>query len=270
MLVYLFITPSGCESDVSEVPPFLYGSLLALVTLEVVIMINEVVIFSISSRGAIRDSKRRKSLPVFLFVRVILFVVEVAMVIVCLFAVFSPSVSGQLDCKEIQNGPLTFARVLLIMLLVLLAIYTVGFLVFIDACNCLTPRFLKDMTHLNVVGGDGIHDDNLSEEERKTLAEYGTGKFHRSKVGKGKIIRRMWALLLCQRSSGHRSRSIALRDLAKAIYTVFSDSDVVVSDLLAGLILVNRDQKKKQKECKCLVSEFRDVSGIYIVYTECM
>lgn len=261
VLVYLFITPSGCDSDDSEVPPFLYGSLFALATLEVIIMINEVVIFSISSRGAIHDTESRKTLPGFLFVRVILFVLEVAVVIVCLFAVFSPSVSGQLDCKEIQNGPLTFARVLLIALLVILAVYAVGFLVFIDACSCLTPDFLKDMTHLNAIGGDGIHDDKLDEKERKVLEEYGTGKFHRSKVGKGKILRRVWALLCCHRGSGHRSRTVALNDLAKAIYTVFSDSDVVVSDLVVGLILVNRHQKKKQKECQCLISEFRDVSA---------
>ena len=44
-----------------------------------------------------------------------------------------------------------------------------------------------------------------------------------------------------------------MSDSAKAFHTMFSDLDLVATDIVAGFILLHKDQKKKKLECKCSV-----------------
>ena len=44
-----------------------------------------------------------------------------------------------------------------------------------------------------------------------------------------------------------------MQDAAKALHTVFGDLDIVPSDVVAGLILLKRDQRQKRENCSCPV-----------------
>ena len=44
-----------------------------------------------------------------------------------------------------------------------------------------------------------------------------------------------------------------MQDAAKAFHTMFGDVDFVASDVLAGLILLKRDQRRKKNSCGCCV-----------------
>ena len=46
---------------------------------------------------------------------------------------------------------------------------------------------------------------------------------------------------------------MAMQDAAKALHTIFSDLDIVPSDVVAGLILLKRDQRRKKESCNCPV-----------------
>ena len=52
---------------------------------------------------------------------------------------------------------------------------------------------------------------------------------------------------------------MALEDAARALQSIFNDVDLVGSDLVAGLILLNRDQKQKRRDKQCLISEYKEV-----------
>ena len=76
-------------------------------------------------------------------------------------------------------------------------------------------------------------------------------KYH-VELGHRKMFRRMKAVCCCfHRGGSNRPSSLAMQDAAKAFHTVFSDLDFVASDVVAGLILLKRDQRRKKESCPC-------------------
>ena len=97
---------------------------------------------------------------------------------------------------------------------------------------------------------------------------------HRNHVGMRRLQRRLRVLFCFLCVGGHRSRGIALEDIARALYTLFDFDDeeaeeggresvrLVLSDVIAGFKLVNRYQKSKTErlqEGEKLEDKFRTV-----------
>ena len=277
VLIYLFVGPEGCPDPPEQVPPFLYGSLFSLLGIELLTVLVENIIFSISIKGPMYDhhNKNRQWLPFWLFARVPLFVVELAVVIVCTVAVFGPApyAAGALQCPEYHDGPLVFAEAVVVGLLVLLLFYALGFAIYLDPLGlCCAPSVLEEMRHVDDV-------EELDGEQREYLAENKLGKLHRNHIGFGRVFRKVRGALCCLSAGGKRSRNTAMQEVALALHTIFSDvgghdnpkDNLVISDLVAGMILVSRNQKFKREECSdctskenascsCLVKDFRAVS----------
>ena len=78
-------------------------------------------------------------------------------------------------------------------------------------------------------------------------------KYH-VELGHRKMFRRFKALCCCfHRGGSNRSSSLAMQDAAKAFHTVFSDLDFVPTDVVAGLILLKRNQRRRKANCGCPV-----------------
>ena len=97
---------------------------------------------------------------------------------------------------------------------------------------------------------------------------------HRNHVGMRRLERRLRVLFCCLCVGGHRSRGIALEDIARALYTLFDFDDeeaeeggqesvrLVLSDVIAGFKLVNVYQRRKTErlqEGERLEDKFRMV-----------
>ena len=112
-------------------------------------------------------------------------------------------------------------------------------------------------------------------------------RYHRSHVGLRRMERRLKVLFCCLCVGGHRSRGLAVEDIARALYTLFDFEDeeneagkdeegkgeegkgeeekgekvyLVLSDVIAGFKLLNRYQKDKLKAGKKLEEKFRQVN----------
>ena len=92
---------------------------------------------------------------------------------------------------------------------------------------------------------------------------------HNSSIGLARLQRRLRVWLCCLCVGGHRSRGVAVEDIARALYTLFDfdedckKSEVVLSDVIAGFKLLHRYQKDKMdrlKEGEKLEDKFRKVS----------
>lgn len=270
VLIYLFVGPDGCDNYPNDkVPPYLYGSLLALVLLEFLVIINEAIIFARSVRGTIIDQDNKRSwLAFYLIVRILSYFVEFGLLVACLVAVFGPAATS-LECPEYHDGPLVFAKVVVILLMVLLISYGVGFAIFLDPFGiCCAPRKLRDLSEISELGNQDF--DEVDSSLKEDLRKAGVGRHHRNRIGTGRTLRKVRGLLCCINATRHRSRSTALQQMANALYTVFSnDVSLVPSDLIAGLILVSRHQKTKSEGCtmckvgdvycNCQTEEFRKV-----------
>lgn len=284
VLIYLFVGPEGCPDPPENVPPFLYGSLFAFIGVELPVVIIENIILSISLKGPIYDKNKRRWLPFWLLIRVILFFIEAAVVIICAGAVFGPAPhgAGALQCPEYHDGPLVFAEAVVVTLLVLLGIYAVGFTIFLDPLGiCCAPSVLEDLGHIDEA------EDELDADLREYLSNNNLGKLHRNHIGFGRAFRKVRGALCCLDAGGKRSRTTAMQEVALALHTVFSEAGrvdkrdgitgkvdkrdrIVPSDLVAGMILVSRNQKHKRENClqctrnrglscTCLTKEFREV-----------
>ena len=98
-------------------------------------------------------------------------------------------------------------------------------------------------------------------------------RVHNSHVGLTRLQRRLRVLFCCLCVGGHRSRGIAVEDIARALYTLFDfeeekgkgeDVRLVLSDIIAGFKLLHRYQKDKMgrlKEGERLEDKFRKVSA---------
>ena len=286
VLVYLFVGPGDCPSPAEAVPPFLYGSLFAFIAIQLLAVIVENIIFSISAKGSIfdrRGERKRRWLPFWLAIRVLIYLLEIEIVIVCTVAVFGPApfAAGALQCPEYHDGPLVFAKTAVGTLIVFLAIYGVSFAIFLDPLRlCHPPTIinkLKDVISKKahneedhgcdggsedceaaarldndaVRHGSNCHAANSSSDansstdiDRRTTRVLGFGRF------RGRVKR----AICCLNAGGRRSKDTAFQEVAFALYTLFSQGDIenrlVPSDIVAGMVLLNRCHKRK-KNIRC-------------------
>ncbi len=198
---------------------------------------SDAIVMSISARGTVMKSKPRRRLAVFLLIRYVLYAIELILLIVCMYAVFSPNVTDEIECADYRSGPLRFARGVVITLLVTNVLYFVGFLAFCNPLGCCAPRLIPDRND----------DEEFEENDAPNV--------NRSCISLSKYFRK---LTTCRRGE-HQTRGAAMHEVARAVHTVFEDTKLVLSDIVAGMMLVSKDQKRKQKKGECLVTEFRKV-----------
>ena len=254
VLVYLYFGPPECldvNGDMEGVPPFLYGSLFSVIFVLSLSILNENIIFSISIKGNILDTKnKRKYILFWLSLRIGLIVFETLDIIICTFAVFGPApyAAGALVCPEYHNGPLVYAKVVMVVMLTTQLIYVVGFFVFVDPLGlCCSPSILPDMHRVEGYGSKTYQE--VENEEKSYPKNSRLGHLHRSHVGYGKVLKKVKSIMCCLNANGNRSRQTAMQEMALALHTLFSDDDRVPSDLVAGLMLVSRYQKAKSGDC---------------------
>ena len=292
VLIYLFVGPEGCSDPAGAaetVPPLLYGSLFAFIFIQLLAVIVENIIFSISAKGSIYDSeheRKRRWLPFWLFIRILLFLIEIEVVIICAVAVFGPGpyAAGALMCPEYHDGPLVFAKAVVITLFILLAIYAIGFTIFLDPLGvCHAPIIIEKLKELieNEKKDEGEEFDfeaaGKKNEEHGLEAGHQNQPAHGRSLGLGRFLGKAKQALCCLNTGGKRSKTSAFREVALALYTLFSDTDdmekrLVPSDILAGMILLSQNHDRiKKNQCsavegcvcrRCSRKEFRRVSLI--------
>ncbi len=93
---------------------------------------------------------------------------------------------------------------------------------------------------------------------------------HNSNVNRGNVLRRLRALCCCLGVGGHRSRGTALEDVARALYTLFHGTNVVLSDIISGLVLLHKGQERKMSAGgrNALIEKFREVGPTLTVWGE--
>ena len=222
----------------------LYSSLFAVLLLQVLVVINEVVIFIVSSQGSVWNDKPRRSIPKLLYVRIALFLVEVATLIFTSWAVlYSEKLAVQEMCPPYITA-VRFSIAIVAVIWFTLLLYGVGFLLYIGPACCFNsrkdlPSFLQDID---------LDDLEPQESDRHAVAKKHWKRLYHGHVEQRRILRRLnkGRSLLCIRNSPHTTA--ALDDLAYSMHRLFRNVDLVPSDLFAGLLILHRDQVKKIKE----------------------
>ena len=152
-LAALYLSP-GCPND-QGLPPLLYWSLFLLVAVEIGTVIDEAVIMSISYRGLIWETAKRDSqIPKYIYVRLVLMVLEFLSVISCSVATFDPNLIEPLDCSSYRVA-VALATVSCVVVLLKFLGSTVRLLFFLDPCGLFTPGLLQHLSFLDTADDVG-------------------------------------------------------------------------------------------------------------------
>ena len=279
VLVYLYVAPLGCNDLTLETPPWLYGTLFATMLLEFAVVVNDAIIMSKSCRGRIDHSQEpspeeqvqfdlyngstsrrrhrwpdpdstspRRPLKRYLCLRFLLFLLEIVLSGLYGYAVWSPQITDQILQCDRFTGPVYFARGVAITWWIVIIVSSIVWSVFLDPIGICSPGLLDQLDFLD------------EDAEVMDPSIHPTFKFHRARIGSRKIKRRFKTLFCCCLGVGrHSERGVALEDAARVMQSIFNDVDLVGSDLVAGLILLNRNQRRKIRNNDCLVSDCKKV-----------
>lgn len=269
-------------------PPLLYVPLFSLATVEVCFVLNEGIIIIVSAQGPIfKQTKsflfRQKFMPHLIYVRIVLAVLELLAIAASLVGLFHPSAISTVEQCENLKSRLAFARGVVFFQIACYALFLVKVCIYTDPLGCFTPGLLERITLLDDTDGRGSlllsPSEHFSEECRSAPTHRAVSvdkssaatevniwrrknrllsiqandieratKVHNDSINRQKYERRLRALFCCLGVKGQRSRGVALEDVARGLYTVFSETDTVLSDVIAGFSLLREHQLQKKQQ----------------------
>ena len=226
---------SGMQCDDIDLPATLYGSLFAMLIVQILIAVNEEFIFLVSSTGTIWNDHPRRWLPKLLYLRTVMFVVDVATLTFTTWAVSNVDTITLLEPCTPFSIALRFSQGIVGVVWVTLLVYALGFLMYLDPAGCFSSSSLLDELRMHA---------NSDETDGQESAR---GRLHNGRIEQRRLFRRLQKLCSFCGIQDAAETTIALNDLAHSLYRMFHNVDLVPSDLFVGFLILHRDQKKKLK-----------------------
>ena len=232
-----------------------------------------------------------------IYIRIVVAVLELFGRIASTVGVWHSSVTSLVKiCPDFGVG-LHFAQAIVLFLWVLYIGFLIKVVTYIDPLGCCSPGLLE---HLPLDSADrrkSTAEDQLDIGEMRNEEYHSTKsvpywtkridvynvrigekkvedleekylKGHSSNVGQTRLLRRLQTILCCLGVKGHRSRGMALEDVARTLYTLFGDVNLVFTDIVAGLFLLNQDQRRRKANHISLNEKFRKVC-VYLCVCVC-
>ena len=226
--------PDGPRKEV--VFAFIYSQIVT----QTLVVISEILVAFVSSRGTINNDKPRRLLPHFLRIRALLYALEILGIVFGGYVAWSPYIQDHITCER-SNRVSQAIEAYEISLIVVHVIIAVLFMIYFDPLGLQTPSLLKELRVFTDDDVDDDDDDIGGEYDNKKKGLYRT---HTWKLWG----QRAKLLCCCVRGNNNTSKAQALEDIAHAMATMFDDVEIVPTDFVASLIMVHRDQKEQLTE----------------------
>ena len=195
----------------------------AVMVIILVTLILEVAIVFFSARGTIVRTKPRKPVVHLLHFRVLVFIMEVVLLIIgTVFAFKTQGESDRVICPNLDNAVLLTQIIVAVDWCLLFAL--VAFiLVYLDPCHCYSAK-----------------------------VNYGTvqQQIHSRSVDRT-VVRQQWSLthsvwekrfrVACCFAGSDDTHQVAYKEVAEIFAHLFCDTNVVLSDIAAGLVLLQKE-----------------------------
>lgn len=212
-----------CE-DVT-LPSTLYSSLVAILIVHVLVAVNEEMILLVSVRGTVWNDRPRRRLSKLLYLRAVLFVVDIGVLTFTTWAIFNNGTVAQLEpCRPFYNA-LRYTQAIVVVIWITCLAHAVGFVIFLDPLGCFSTSLLVQLRLLSTASREG--------------------EPHSGAIDRRRWFRRLQRIrwLFCIRDSAETT--VAFNDLAHTLLVYFENVNVVPSDLLVGFLILHHDQKRK-------------------------
>lgn len=222
----------GCEK---VEPPLLFAvSLFLVLCMQILVAISEVCIFAVSSQGTVTNDKRRRWLPLLLYLRIALAAADVASLIFASWAVLSGDTFSELEQCPPSITALRFSQAIVSVIWFTLLVYAIGFLLYLGPACCF--KMSQPLPDYLV---------NVEQDEQNRSAKKLWKNAVRGTIQSRRIARdlKKTSSLVCVKDSP--ATNAALDELSYAFYRVFRNIGLVPSDILAGFLILHRNQTKK-------------------------
>ena len=204
------------------------------------ILILEALITACSARGTIQNIHPRRFVSTLLHIRVAVFAVELlSLIIKTVLAAQPGALSENSHCDNLSLAVTVSRTVVAVTWFIFLGVF-LSVLIYLDPCHWYSAKVDFEL-HVVKVENDG--DDTItSADKRKSI--------HPALQRRWKLTHTVWEKrfkLMCGCFAGtDEHHEIAYKELAEIFASIFCDSNLVLSDIAAGLILVQKEHIERE------------------------
>ena len=216
----------------------LAGLSISLLCMILATILTEASIAIFSARGSIVHTKPRKPVVHLLHFRAVLFIMEVMLLIIgTVFAYLTQEeISSSVDCPDLAKAVLV-VHLSVAANWILLFLLVVAILLYLDPCHCYSAKV--NYSHVSKQIQRGVVNDSLVETQWRLN--------HTAWEKRFKVV--------CCIAGRDESHHTAYREIAEIFAHLFCDTNVVLSDIAAGFILLQREQLKREEQLREEVEE---------------
>ena len=222
--VVYFREPVGCEHShylAAFASSILFTTLITIVT--------EVMILFFSARGTIVRTRPRKPIVHLLYFRIILLIFEFIVLIIGTALAFQPREKN--TCEDLN------VAVLVVQLIVgagwcVLLIFLIVSAIYMDPCHCYSAKV--NYTPVTTRIQEGNLDRTVAETHWRLNHSVWEKRFR----------------VMCCLTGSDDTHQVAYREVAEVFAHLFSDTNVVPSDIAAGMVLLQREHLALERELR--------------------
>ena len=205
----------------------LLGFAFSVMGIILVTIFIELAIVFFSARGTIVQTKPRKPVVHLLHFRVLVFILEVALLVVgTVFAFKTQQESDRITCPNLDDAVLITQIIVAVDWCVLL-VFVLLFIVYLDPCHCYSAKVNYSL--------NGNMDRNLWRLSHSVWEK----RFR----------------VVCCCSGRDDNHQVAYKEVAEIFAHLFYDTNVVLSDIAAGMILLQKEHLSREQERRYPMAE---------------
>ena len=221
--VIYFRNAVGCEPS-----HYLAGFASAILFSSLATIVLESLILIFSARGSIVRTRPRKPVRYLLYVRIAFLIVEFIVLIIGTFLAFSPRATA--TCENLHTA------VLVVRLIVgagwcVLIVFLVVCCIYMDPCHCYSAKINYTPVITRIIE-EGNLDTTVAETHWRLSHSVWEKRFR----------------VLCCLTGSTDTHHVAYREVAEIFAHLFCDTNVVSSDIAAGMVLLQREHLALERQ----------------------
>ena len=204
----------------------------AVTGLLVVTILLEVAITYFSTRGSIVRTRPRKPIVHLVHLRVFVFLIEILLLVVGTVFAFLPTNERDYEtCPDLDNAVLTTKIIVGVSWTIILLILTF-LLIYLDPCHCYSAKVSYSTVEKHI--RDGLVDSTIVQDHWQLTHSVWEKRFR----------------VACCMAGSDDTHQHAYREVAEIFSHLFCDVNVVMSDIAAGLILLQKEHLAQEEELR--------------------
>ena len=202
---------------------YVAGFALALIVLTFIGIVIEGVVTFFSARGSIVHVKPRRFVVQLLYLRIMVLTLEVVLLVIGTALVFVSQQEGEeLDCPHLDNA-ITAMQVIVGFYWFSFIVFVIVVVTYLDPCHCYSAKVNYSQVTRRIQ--EGTIDEEVAELQWQLVHSVWEKRFR----------------VFCCVAGSDDVHHLAYKEVAEIFAHLFCDTNVVMSDIAAGLILLQKE-----------------------------